>query len=138
MRNRPGKIADSFYQPTSYGGPKNYERAIRLNRSLHGKIKFDDLITDVVNWPAWAKQSLFKVHKNRSERMNLWVFLWKNGVPPEKAVEYVLFHGKVGLTTYDASAISSMGDLVKKTLTRDGVSYLNKIKVWDMTAGAVC
>lgn len=64
--------------------------------------------------------------------MYLWVFFWKNGMPPQRAVYWTMRH-----RSYDREAWRSIQDLVKKTETKSGRDYLNKIPVMDLIEGRV-
>lgn len=83
-------------------------------------------------WPEWARRYFHNRHKDRKQRMQLWLVLWKSGMTPERAVYFVMFSG-----TYDRSAWLSMNDLVKKTKTPEGRTYLARFPVIDLTAGFV-
>lgn len=84
------------------------------------------------DWPKWARLSFFKKHKDRKERFQLFLFFWANGMRPESALRWIMWHG-----TYDTSAWRSMEDLVNHTKTPKGVAYLNKFPVYDMNTNRV-
>lgn len=91
-----------------------------------------DIFYPVASWPQWARQALQNPHKNREDRFNLFVFLWKNGMEAWRAQEWVMYH-----KTYDTSAWKSMQDVVNHTKTREGRLYLRRIPMMDMELGRV-
>lgn len=64
-------------------------------------------------WPLWARSSVFKEHKDRGERRQLFLFLVQNGMEPYRAYELVMIH-----KTYDAEAYRSLNDLMRQWRTR--------------------
>lgn len=84
-----------------------------VNRLLEREINNSDLIYHVGKWPHIYLVMLRKVHKDRYDRFKLWRFLWYNGVPPEKARDWVMWHQRYELTRYDASAWRDMQENVK-------------------------
>lgn len=64
--------------------------------------------------------------------MQLWLFFWNNGMPPDRAVEWVLLGHD---SEYDQSAKDSMRDLVKHTQTEKGLAYLAKFPVMNLESG---
>lgn len=73
-------------------------------------------------WPVYYRALFFKHHKNRRERFQLWLFFWANGMRPDRAVYWVMWHGG-----YDRSAHSSMQDLVRMALNNP--SYFRRFPV---------
>lgn len=84
------------------------------------------------DWPVWARLAFFNSHKKRRDRFNLWLFFWANGMRPERAVFWTMYH-----MTYDTKAWLSMEDLVKHTESKKGLAYLNKFPVFDIEQGYV-
>lgn len=75
-------------------------------------------------WPKWAKDSFFKTHKNHDDRYKLFVFLWKNGVPPDNIESWVLYHEKFGRPFwYDQNAHRQIRDLVLSVNYRQGKQF---------------
>lgn len=76
-------------------------------------------------WPLNKKQLFLKQHKKRNDRLELFLFLWGNGMRPERAMYWVLWHN-----TYDRSAIEDVQGMVRKAYSRDPVftSYPH----WDL------
>lgn len=64
--------------------------------------------------------------------MYLWVFFWKNGMRPERAVYWTMRH-----RTYDRDAWRSIQDLAAKASTAKGREYLEKIHVYLFESGRV-
>lgn len=112
---------------------KTEYRTARIRRALWLNFEAKDEFFEIAKWPAWARESFFKMHKDRKERFMLFIFFWKNGMDADNAIKWVLWHGG-----YDDSAIRSMGDLKKNTLTVAGRQYLNQFRVLDMAANIVC
>jgi len=104
------------------------------NQKILKELQETDEFYEFKDWPLWAKQSFLNKHKDRKQRFWLWLFLWKNGMRPERAVYWVMRHGG-----YDRNAWSSLQDLVKQTYTKEGRSYLTKqgFAVYDMETGLV-
>jgi len=113
--------------------------AARINRGLYAKIIAADIIDDPKTWPLVWIRLLFTAHKDRRERYRLFVFLWKNGVPPLIARQWVMYHGIVNHAKfgYDRSAWSSLEDAVKDTQTAEGRAKLSLNRVIDLQTGKV-
>lgn len=118
----------------TYGaGPFLYLRTLhKMNRQILKELEAADEFFPFNKWPPWAKHSFLKAHKNRNERMHMFVFLWKNGLRPQRAIYWTMRHGG-----YDRSAWRSIQDLAKKTESAEGRAYLNRIPVLDMHTGRV-
>lgn len=65
---------------------------------------------------------LFRAHKDRRERFNLFHFLWANGLPPHWAEQAVLWHD-----TYDKSAHRQVGEL--KLKAEENPEFFKKYRV---------
>lgn len=83
-------------------------------------------------WPQLWVDMLLKQHKDRRERYRLFLFLWANGMEPQKAVFWVMWH-----FTYDKSAWLSITDAANLTITVSGRSELSKGKVFIISEGKV-
>lgn len=83
-------------------------------------------------WPVWAINAFFNVHKDRNERYRLFVFFYKNGMPPWHAVFWVMWHD-----TYDLSAWYSIADAYVETFTHEGRARLNRNTVLNIESGRV-
>lgn len=89
-----------------------------MDRALTRYVQETDIIAPIQEWPGWTKSLLFKPHKNRNERYNLMIWLWRNGVSAEIAEPIVMFHHKFGNDAdgtsykYDADAHRQMKTLV--------------------------
>lgn len=103
-------------------------QTIRLRRAIN----LSDVFYDYETWPAWAKMSFDKKHKNRNERFKLFVFFWRNGMEPGTARRWVMIHD-----TYDKAAWESMEDLVQKTRTKHGTEYLERIPIYIFNSNRV-
>lgn len=91
-----------------------------MRRNLTRFIHDTDLIRYPIDtWPAWVKTLTFKEHKDRNERYNLLIWLWRNGVVEHIAEKIVMYHGNYEGYRYDRAAIQQMADLVKG-LSRPG------------------
>nr|WAE42826.1 MAG: hypothetical protein [Cressdnaviricota sp.] len=109
------------------------------------KLEVEDSFYPFHKWPKWAQKSFEKPHKDRRERMYLFVFFWKNGMEPTMAKNMVLAHGNIPSLAirrrmqwgYDISAETSLDDLVDKTKTEAGKDYLLKIKVLNLDSNTV-
>lgn len=110
---------------------------VRLNKALWLKILSDDLITNPTTWPLVWIDLLFTTHKDGRQRYRLFVFFWKNGVPPEKAVEYVLYHGMNRNFQYDDNARRRLADAVKQTQSAAGRELLDRNNVFIIEEGRV-
>lgn len=93
-------------------------------------IESDSPVENFASWPLWAKKSFVKTHKTRNERFYLWVFLWRNGVTPQKATYWTMMHGG-----YDKDAWRSITDLERKARTPEGRAYLAKPRVMILATG---
>jgi hypothetical protein len=71
-------------------------------------------------WPQWAREAFFCRHKYRNARMMLYLFFFKNGMPPNSAAYWVMAH-----QTYDQSAHNSIRDLVRLA-NNDPGHYLDR------------
>lgn len=63
-------------------------------------------------WPTWAQASFIKIKDRRTgsgrgDRFNLWLFFWRNGIPPRVAADLTIVHGG-----YDDAAIKDMWGMV--------------------------
>lgn len=130
-------MEENFFS-LGYNPPSDKDLIRRLNIGLYSKILAKDLIADPKQWPIHWIQLLFTAHKNRRERYRLFVFLWKNGVPPDIAVGWVMYHGTVNRKfEYDRSAWSSMDDAVNETKSVDGRERLKRVKCLDLISGKI-
>jgi len=109
---------------------KREQRIARINTGLDKQINESHLCPRVNEWPKWAQESLHNVHKDRKARFNLWLLLWANGISSDMAIEWVMYHHKMGFI-YDQSAWNSIHDLAKRSLSAAGREYLNKFPVWN-------
>jgi len=73
-------------------------------------------------WPKWAADSLWKSHKDRTERFALFCFLFQNGVPPGLCNVYIMWHTKFGYT-YDPSAIRDQEGMKNAAMKRSGKTF---------------
>lgn len=117
--------------------PGDLSLAKRLNRALYYKICVADLIADPQTWPVHWIIMLFTAHKDRRTRYRLFVFLWKNGIPPNLAREWVMYHGINTRFQYDRSAWASLNDAVEATKTEEGRTMLKRTKCLDLSTGEV-
>jgi len=90
-----------------------------MPRNFAGDIDRADEFPKFYRWPQWARVSAYNPHKKRAERYRLFIFFWKNGMPPERAMHWVLYHN-----TYDRSAIRSMLQLVATSQNQYGAARL--------------
>jgi len=128
---------DNFFERGHNSG-RNIAVVKRLNKALYLKILAADIIADPKTWPLFWIDKLFTGHKDRRERYRLFVFLWKNGVPPDMAMDWTLYHGiNTRYFGYDRSAYSSLWDAVKDTKTQEGRAALNRTRCLDLTTGLV-
>lgn len=101
-----------------------------MNALFLRELRDADEFYEFKTWPLWAKQAFLNNHKNRNARMYLWVFFWKNGLPPGRATYWTMRH-----RTYDRDAWRSIQDLAAKATTKEGQAYLQRIRVFDMEKG---
>lgn len=95
--------------------------------------------------PKFWRNLFFKYHKSYDERRRVWLLLWRNGLSPEEAAFWTLWHGIRGINRvppryahdlgYDRAAHYAMRDLVRRA-GRDA-SYFDKYRVWSFLSGRV-
>jgi len=73
-----------------------------------------DIIAPIEEWPTLWKDLLFTEHKNRNQRYNLMIWLWRNGVLENIARDIVLYHNKWSGLMYDRDAMRQMDELVRE------------------------
>lgn len=79
-----------------------------------------DQFHDFVEWPRWLQQIFINSHKSLNERYRLWMFFYRNGMPPEVAVFWTMWHGG-----YDSGAWRAILHLASRSLTVSGRSVLD-------------
>lgn len=104
------------------------------------EIAFDklDILPDTSQWPKYFRGLLNRDHLYRKERFELWLFLYRNGLPPQAATWHVLWQRPAIRNSsgrYDNSAVASVKDLEKKA--ESDYRYLNKFPVYDLSIGKV-
>lgn len=115
------KIDDVFPVP-------NYRKVGRIADGNHG-------------WPKWAIDSLYNVHKTRGDRLSLMAFFIRNGLEPEIAHNYTMWHHQFGYR-YDKSALADNWGMVEAMRTRgeknpSAYKALMNKPVFDMETGNV-
>lgn len=83
-------------------------------------------------WPLWAVNAFFNPHKDRTDRYRLFVFFYKNGMPPWHAVFWVMWHD-----TYDLSAWYSIADCYVETFSDEGRAKLDRNRVLNINENRV-
>jgi len=86
-------------------------------------------------WPAFPwRKFFFKPHKKNNERFRLFMFLWLNGMPPDRCVYWILYHN-----TYDAAARSDMNNLAFRAKIKEKkfMKEVQRNHVYDFTLNKV-
>lgn len=100
----------------------NAKRAL-MRKSLAKLVHDSQLIRPIPEWPSWTRELLFKEHKNRNERYNLIVWLWRNGVESAIAAEWTMYHGRFNQFEYDKQAHLQVEGLVKGLRNKNSKEY---------------
>jgi len=98
-----------------------------------------DVFFPTKTWPNHFRNLFNSDHLNRHQRFELWLFFWRNGLPPAAATYNVLWQRPSIVNSnlkYDKSAYMSVIDL-EMTANSIRANYLNKFPVIDLSEGRV-
>jgi len=87
-------------------------------------------------WPAFPwRKFFFKPHKTNNERFRLWMFMFINGLPPDRCTYWVLYHGG-----YDKNAVSDMNNLAYRAKIKEKkfMKEVERNHVFDFNLNKVC
>jgi hypothetical protein len=111
-----------------------------MNLSPVTDLNASDEFYDTSQWGVGARdylRLLLDPNKNRLQRRRLFLFFWANGMHPDRAYYYVLWHHFHNYRRVDSNGINSLND-VRRTVdrySRSGQSRLVLLpseRIWDI------
>jgi len=103
------------------------------------KLDSFDVFHPTLTWPLYFRKLFNSDHIDRKQRFELWLFFWRNGLPPARATYNVLWQRPAIVKSsqvYDQNARNSLRDLEKKALAGHW-DYLNKFPMINLSEGRV-